>query len=795
MSSKTLEDAQTGNVVKETGVINTESSPENENNGNIVADGNKDVNAASKRNKHTFYDCALVEIIHLHDCLRGALKTLENDVHNLIVSIENGEGHKTAVDLQGRVVGRFNVIWSVFQAHSKAEDEFIWPALQSKTQGRICGSPCGSPKHVSGDSTDIEGDSCNAGGGAVDGANKTEHNVIEQEEYEEDHENEEIMFAKMDKLLTKLRSVLGNKIRKPPLLASVLSASSKAVDVFDDFDSVEDIARKIFKLSKTLSAHLHEHLEKEEVQCMPLIAKHLSKQEIDELVGKIMGKRSSDTIAQIMTMAVQNLNDHDREEMVKHMKEAMAGTFFDRWLIMSGWMSSPDKITKDDPNDASKKNNKRSPSEMIESGGDSDKRKKTDDSGTSTVSSTQDSASANVAAHHSLFAVPTSQVELEKLIRAVASNAELSDIQKNTTIQGLRASVYKSNQKKLRAADGSSQSALALAPLTAATNPLRRRTTAPSAYWKKNSAGRKVLIWSSDSPSSICPIDGTVPFFSAEELAPTYHDGAAGAVAGCPHYARKCKLRHPKSGRLYTCRLCCDQVRDMPNKEKDEKLDRYSVEEVMCMSCNTLQPADKECVNSGCPSQKEKFAKYFCRICNLYDDRSRGPNTGIFHCPYCNTCRSGLGLGIDYRHCMRCNACVSLADKEHRCIPQKLQGTCPICRESMFQSTEPLRGLKCGHVMHLSCFNMHRQGSYTCPLCMRSMDDMSEHFRLLDAAVRMQPMPVAYLATRSNIYCQDCGKSGQVPYHFVGQKCGECGSYNTREMGRVTDHSQLQRRF
>ena len=292
----------------------------------------------------------------------------------------------------------------------------------------------------------------------------------------------------------------------------------------------------------------------------------------------------------------------------------------------------------------------------------------------------------------------------------------------------------------------------------------------------------------SDSPTSRCPNDGSVPLFSAAELAPTYHDGAAGAVLGCPHYSRACKLRHPKSGRLYTCRLCCEQERDMPMKDKDEPLDRNAVTEVMCMKCNALQPAEDRCMNSHCESYGKPFAKYFCRICHLYDDRSRP----IFHCPYCNTCRMGLGLGIDFRHCMRCNACVSLADDDHRCIPQKLQGSCPICHESMFSSTEPLRGLKCGHVMHLSCFSMYRRGhAYTCPLCQRSMEDMKDHFALLDAAIRMQPMPTSYLSTLSSIYCQDCGKTGQCQYHFVGQKCPHCGSYNTPEMGRVQNPQAL----
>jgi zinc finger-like protein len=139
---------------------------------------------------------------------------------------------------------------------------------------------------------------------------------------------------------------------------------------------------------------------------------------------------------------------------------------------------------------------------------------------------------------------------------------------------------------------------------------------------------------------------------------------------------------------------------------------------------------------------------------------------------------------------VRCNACVSLADDDHHCIPQRLQGSCPICHESMFESTKPLRGLKCGHVMHLSCFTMYRRGgAYTCPLCKKSVEDMIEYFSMLDAAVRMQPMPAAYHSTVSNIYCQDCDQNGQVQYHFVGLKCLHCGSYNTRELGRVQDYS------
>mmetsp|Transcript_21055 Transcript_21055/g.29718 ORF Transcript_21055/g.29718 Transcript_21055/m.29718 type:complete len:522 (+) Transcript_21055:588-2153(+) len=394
----------------------------------------------------------------------------------------------------------------------------------------------------------------------------------------------------------------------------------------------------------------------------------------------------------------------------------------------------------------------------------------------------------------------TSQADLEKLIRVIASNPALTAVQKTTTIQGLRDSVWKSNRRQNKHTAAAVAMPAAMCP-TAQTVPEQmhlpvaasrasaptatrcRRTTPASSYYKKNSEGKVELVWSNDSPSTKFPTDlNTIPLFSASELAPTYHDGATGAVLGCPHYARACKLRHPSSGRLYTCRLCCEQEREMPMKDQDSPLDRYAVTEVLCMRCGALQPAADKCANPKCESQGKPFAKYSCKICNFYDDH---PHKNIYHCPFCNVCRSGQGLGIDYRHCMRCNACVSLADDEHHCIPQRLQGSCPVCHESMFESTEPLRGLKCGHVMHLSCFNMYIRGSYTCPLCKKSVEDMKEYFSLLDAAVRMQPMPVAYSSTVSNIHCQDCGQAGQVQYHFVGCKCPGCGSYNTRELGRV----------
>lgn len=809
----------------------------------------------NKSRRDLIGDCALVEIIHLHDCLRGALNALEKDLIDLskmVLYPANSTGncnseskggaqigaqeaqrlqlqqhHQSITELESKATARFQVIWSVFRAHSAAEDEFIWPTLRDKTKGAVSKSPCGSPKYQPNDHHHQPLQSCPnnelqqqlttvASAGVCNSLEDDE--VVEQEEYEEDHADEERMFTMMDHLLTRLHKGLVQLHQRNAQAAARNSnnnpdSTSHKNGVQKNLESITNTTKEILSLAKTLNQHLMVHLEKEEKNCLPLVVKHLSKSEIHDLVGKIMGKRSSDTIAQILTMAVQNLKEADREEMVKHMKQAMMGTFFETWLAMTGWMGGSGEAniggTKrkrtisitDMSGMAQVGTSAAAVSPRDKSSNNHNKRKAP---GTAIEEGTEEATASSVAASLSQtindcqpIGEVTSQENLEKLIRAVVTNPSLTPVEKNTTIQGLRASVWKRNQQLLGKVAGGTDTITTTTQsknniATSSSGCKRGHLHFPTSYYQRDTAGKINCVWKlndkknnndiGSNKSSIVLPDDLVPKFKMCELAPNYQDGATG-VLGCHHYARACKLRHPVTGNLYTCRLCAEQEREAsaPSDKENPPLDRYAVTEIMCMKCNTLQPAAKTCVNAECELYEKGFAKYFCDICNLYDDRSRP----IFHCPYCNTCRMGKGLGIDFRHCMRCNACVSLADKNHRCIPQKLQGSCPICYDTLFNSTEPLKGLRCGHVMHLSCYTEFCRGqNYTCPLCMRCMEDMSDYFSLLDQAVRMQPMPAAFQNTIVNTYCQDCEKTGQCRYHFVGQKCSHCGSYNTREMGR-----------
>jgi hypothetical protein len=91
-----------------------------------------DLTNTKRRKEELFGDCALIEIIHLHDCLRGALKVLMSDVDQLAtlcccddcwnlqtsVTINENETENTVkdtmkdkqiADLERRAASRFKV--------------------------------------------------------------------------------------------------------------------------------------------------------------------------------------------------------------------------------------------------------------------------------------------------------------------------------------------------------------------------------------------------------------------------------------------------------------------------------------------------------------------------------------------------------------------------------------------------------------------------------------------------------------------------------------------------------------
>lgn len=250
-----------------------------------------------------------------------------------------------------------------------------------------------------------------------------------------------------------------------------------------------------------------------------------------------------------------------------------------------------------------------------------------------------------------------------------------------------------------------------------------------------------------------------------------------GGADVCDHYSRGCSLVAPCCGKVFSCRLCHDDAveldRDIPIKDK-HKLDRSSIVEIVCNSCDTRQPVSNLCVECN-----KEFGKYYCSHCRLFDDDT---SKNQYHCEKCGFCRS-RSLEEEYFHCDKCNICLPTSIKEtHRCIDIK-NTDCPVCLESLFLSTKPyVLTEKCDHPIHRHCLEqMLNNGNYKCPLCSISLVDMTKYNILIDNEIANNPMPEEYKDVEQKVLCNDCNKTSTVPFHFIGHKCSHCGSYNTKK--------------
>ncbi|KAG2709385.1 hypothetical protein I3760_05G235900 [Carya illinoinensis] len=237
-------------------------------------------------------------------------------------------------------------------------------------------------------------------------------------------------------------------------------------------------------------------------------------------------------------------------------------------------------------------------------------------------------------------------------------------------------------------------------------------------------------------------------------------------VFGCEHYRRNCKLLASCCSKLFTCRFCHDKV-------SDHSMDRKTTTEMMCMKCLKIQPIGPVCSTPSCEGLS--MAKYYCSICKFFDDERT-----VYHCPFCNLCRLGKGLGIDFFHCMTCNCCLGIKLEDHKCREKGLETNCPICCDFLFTSSATVRALPCGHYMHSACFQAYTCSHYVCPICSKSLGDMAVYFGMLDALLASEELPEEFRDRCQEILCNDCDKKGTAPFHWLYHKCGSCGSYNTR---------------
>jgi hypothetical protein len=64
---------------------------------------------------------------------------------------------------------------------------------------------------------------------------------------------------------------------------------------------------------------------------------------------------------------------------------------------------------------------------------------------------------------------------------------------------------------------------------------------------------------------------------------------------------------------------------------------------------------------------------------------------------------------------------------------------------------------------------------------------MALQWQKLTHAIESQPMPEQFANTRAIIQCNDCSAKSSVKYHWLGNQCGTCSSYNTNELRILND--------
>eukprot|EP01080_Neovahlkampfia_damariscottae_P008630 gene8630-577_t len=235
---------------------------------------------------------------------------------------------------------------------------------------------------------------------------------------------------------------------------------------------------------------------------------------------------------------------------------------------------------------------------------------------------------------------------------------------------------------------------------------------------------------------------------------------------GCAHYNKNCQIHCSVCDKFYTCRHCHNDA------TLDHEVDRFSVSKLKCLNCSTEQNVSNECKNC-----KIKFGDYHCLFCNLFVNKKENQPLNVFHCEKCKICR--VGKREEYFHCDKCGCCMPISKEDtHECIENVLGQNCPICLEFLFTSTKVTSTMKCGHIIHQSCFeDMIENQNYKCPSCNKLIVELDDKY--LDEVIEKTPMPDELKNEKVKILCNECQEKGDCMFHFYGLKCQKCGSYNT----------------
>ena len=219
------------------------------------------------------------------------------------------------------IEGRFIFLQGIYAAHSKSEDEVVFPQLERK---------------------------------------KALVNVSHS--YTLDHEQESELFEEMLLLIEKLKKHINREIlkqeermkkkKKEKEKAKVVVGkksttrgnSGETNEQVEGEEGEEDdsgtIVRKLQETCVALKVSLETHVNIEEDELWPIFEEHFTIEEQEELVGLIIGQTGAEVLRAILDWVRRSLDNEEALEMMANMKQATENTRFAKWV--NTWMAGED---------------------------------------------------------------------------------------------------------------------------------------------------------------------------------------------------------------------------------------------------------------------------------------------------------------------------------------------------------------------------------------------------------------------------------------------------------------------
>lgn len=200
--------------------------------------------------------------------------------------------------------GRFRLLQGLYRAHSNAEDEIVFPALEAK---------------------------------------EALHNISHS--YTIDHEQEEQLFTDISQVITELLE-LNSKTKGDDRdeHGRCTDGENGNDDKQDLADKRREIALKLQRMCKSVRVSLDQHVSREEVELWPLFDVHFTIEEQDNIVGRIIGTTGAEVLQAMIPWVTTALTEEEQTTMLSTWRQATRNTMFDKWLS-AWWKDSPESAT------------------------------------------------------------------------------------------------------------------------------------------------------------------------------------------------------------------------------------------------------------------------------------------------------------------------------------------------------------------------------------------------------------------------------------------------------------------